>query len=81
MVKGYCHTEESTKAAWLATRGVAIAGWGVSMDCTDINSRAANFTFAGTEASRKWFDKQKTNLMAFMSEFEIQVGYVIPMPE
>ena len=61
------------KAAWLAACGVAIAGWGVSKDCTDINSRAANFTFAGTDASRKWFDKQKTNLMALMSEFEVQV--------
>ncbi|KIJ30955.1 hypothetical protein M422DRAFT_267476 [Sphaerobolus stellatus SS14] len=57
-------------AVWWAARGVGIAGWAVSLDPIDPTASAANFTFAGDEAGREFFEDKDVNMMMLLRDFE-----------
>ncbi|KIJ42043.1 hypothetical protein M422DRAFT_68066 [Sphaerobolus stellatus SS14] len=57
-------------AAWWAPRGIGIAGWAVSLDPVDPTASAANFTFAGDDAGREYFEEKDINMMLLLRDFE-----------
>jgi hypothetical protein len=51
-------------------QGVAIGGWGVSLD-NDPVTNFANFTFAGGPSGQGYFAMKKANLKLLMSEYQL----------
>ncbi|KIJ31083.1 hypothetical protein M422DRAFT_53511 [Sphaerobolus stellatus SS14] len=56
---------------WYALRGVVIGGFAVSVDYLDPISHTLNFSFAGNDMARKFFDDKGVNMAQFIYDFEI----------
>ncbi|KIJ30219.1 hypothetical protein M422DRAFT_268271 [Sphaerobolus stellatus SS14] len=68
--------EFTSRSLYYSTRGVGVAGWVVSLDPVDATASSANFMFAGSDATRKWFDGHAINMRKTMRDFETSVRYV-----
>ncbi|KIJ36006.1 hypothetical protein M422DRAFT_51223 [Sphaerobolus stellatus SS14] len=62
--------ELSLHAQWFALRGVLLAGFGVSIDYLDPISHTLNFSFAGNDNARKFFDDDEINMTQIIYDFE-----------
>ncbi|KIJ32573.1 hypothetical protein M422DRAFT_52803 [Sphaerobolus stellatus SS14] len=62
--------ELSMRAQWFALRGVTIAGFAVSTDYLDPLSHTLNFTFAGNDTARRFFDDEELNMTQIIYDFE-----------
>jgi hypothetical protein len=54
----------------LYKQGVAVGGWGVSLD-DDPDTNYHNFTFAGGAPGMGYFSMKRVNLKALMSEYQL----------